>query len=162
MRALAQTLSRLFKTASRVSARTGRGLLQHGTGKYAVNAVRNVNITVRGVRIVYHELNEFDKAVVDEVVEYATRFAYEYIDHHDENTRYRIAASSLDDVVMSHAREIMEAAEQALYSRLRSHGYDTVAGRPQRVAIFQDEDVLKQLIMAVAQEIGGHIDEVAS
>ena len=102
--------------------------------------------------------NEIDKAVVDEVVEYTVRFAFEYIDHHDEHTEYRIQASSLDEVMMSHATEIKEAAERALYSRIRSHSYDAVAGRPQRVAIFQEEDVLKQLVQAVIQEVCDHID----
>jgi hypothetical protein len=161
MRAIAQLLSKLFKTASRISARAGKGLLQHGTGKYAVNAVRRLDITIRGVRIAYHQLEEADKATVDEIVEYTTRFAFEYIDHHDENTRYRIQAASLEQVVASHAKEIFEAAQRALYSRLRSHGYDLAAGKPQRIAIFQDEDILKQAVMAVIQEVCEHIEEEA-
>lgn len=136
-------------------------MLQHGSGKYAVKAVQSLNITIRGVKIAYNELNEFDKAAVDEAVEFTVRFAFEYIDHHDEHTPYRINASSLDEVVMSHAEEIMQAAERALRSRLRSHGYDLVAGKPQRVAIFQDEDVMKQVISAIIQEVCNHIEEEA-
>lgn len=62
---------------------------------------------------------------------------------------------------MSHAREIMESAQRALYSRIRSHGYDSVVGKPKRVAIFQEEDALKQMTLAVIQEICDHIDEEA-
>lgn len=161
MRGITQVLLKLFQSARRVSAQTGRGLLRHGAGKYGVNAVRRINITIRGTKIAYQELNEFDKAVVDETVEYVTRFAAEYIDHHDEYTEYRIQELSLEDAVMSHAAEITEAAKRALHSRLRSHGYDLVAGKPQRVAIFQDEDMLKQLVIAVIQEACDHIDENA-
>jgi hypothetical protein len=162
MRAVAQVLMKLFKPAQRVSARSGQGLLRHGAGKYGVNAVRGLNLTVRGIRISYQELSAFDRAAVDEVVEYATRFAFEYINHHDEHTVYRIRANSLEDVVLSHAQEITEAAKEALYSRLRSHGYDAVAGKAQRLAIFQDEDILKQTVIAIIQEVCDHIDEQAA
>ena len=162
MQTIAQALIKLFKSAQRISTRTGKGLLTHGAGKYGVNAVRQLNLTVRGVKISYQELSTFDKAAIDEAVEYATRVAFEYIDHHDEHTQYRIQGASLDDVVLSHAREIKEAAEAALYSRMRSHGYDALAGKAPRVATFQDEDLLKQAVFAIIQEVVAHIDEQAA
>lgn len=158
MRAIAQGLFRLFKMASRISARTGQGLLQRGAGKYAVNAVRNLRITVRGVTVNYHDLAEADRAAVDEAVEYAVRFAAQYIDHHDQYTQYRIDENSLESVLMSHAEEIMEAAKGAFYSRIRSHSYDYAN---QKLGVFQDDPAIKQLVLAIIQEVAEHINDEA-
>jgi hypothetical protein len=152
MKQVAQLLAALFKVAKGVGTRTGRGLLQHATGKYAVRGVQRLNLRVGNVLLSYEKLNEFDQAVVKEVSEYASRFAWQYIDHHDEYTPYRIQGSSLEDVVWSHAQEIFDAGYAALQQRLRSHGYDYIVGKSTSKAIFSDEAVMKQLVMAVIQE----------
>lgn len=156
-----KTLTKLFNIAERVTLGTGKGLLRHGTGQYAARAVRSLELTLRGTRIAYSDLTAFDKAAVDEAVQYANRFAHEYMDHHDENTAYRIRANSLEEVVTSHAQEIVDAARNALYATMRSHGYDIAFGRAPRVAAFQEEDLLKQMVLAVIMEVVSHLDENA-
>ena len=121
MQGIARVFIRLFKSVERVANRTGQGLIRHGAGKYGVNAVRRINISIPGMRVAYENLSEIDKAVVDEVVEYVTRDAFEYIDHHDDRTSYRLDTQSLEDAIMSHANEIFEAGKRALHARIRSH-----------------------------------------
>ena len=152
MKQVSQLLTVLFKIAKGIGTKTGRGLMQHASGKYAVRGVQRLNLRIGNVVLSYERLNEFDQAVVKEVSEYASRFAWQYIDHHDEYTPYRIQGTSLEDVVWSHAEEIFDAGYAALKQRLRSHGYDYVVGKATSKAIFSDEAVMKQLVMAVIQE----------
>lgn len=42
---------------------------------------------------------------------------------------------------------------RALDRYVRSAGYDAAAGRVNRVAMFQNEDYLKQLVLSVIQEV---------
>ena len=159
MREIAQILKGLFELAKGIPARTGLGLLQHGTGKYAIQAVEGLNFTVRGVKIGLKELSEEEQTIVKESIEYMTRFAYSYMQHHDESVNYRLQAKSQDELFWSHAREIVDAGTSAFHSRLRSHGYDAVVGKPKRVSVFQDEDVIKQLLLGGLMEIYDHLEK---
>ena len=40
--------------------------------------------------------------------------------HHDEHTDYRIRANSLEEVLTSHANEVLEAARGALYATIQA------------------------------------------
>lgn len=146
MRIIVQALTKLFKAAPRLTVKTSRNLISHGTAQCGISALKKFSVT-------YNELNEADRAAFNEVVQYATRFASQYIQHHDENHEYRIQGHSLEEVLNSHATEIFNAAKGALNSRLRSHAYDYAVGKPQRTAIFMQEDVLKQFVSAVIDEV---------
>lgn len=158
MGAILRALATLFRTGARISFRAARGLFQQGASRYAKNAVRALDITISGRRIAYHELSEFDQAVVDETVDYCIRFATEYVDHHDENTQYRVAHHELEDLLESHANEVMTAAKRALYSKLRSHGYDAAAASSRGLAVFLNDDLIKQLVLGVIAEISDDIE----
>jgi hypothetical protein len=146
MQIIVQALTRLFRISSRLTVKTSRNLMTHGTAQCGINALRRFSVS-------YNELSEADRAVYNEVIQYTTRFAEQYIRHHDENHEYRMQGHSLEEVLQSHATEIFNAAKGALNSRVRSHAYDFAVGKPQRTAIFMREDVLKQFVSAVIEEV---------
>ena|ERR1700733_2362659 len=150
MRAIFAALGKLFNIASRVPARAGRIALTRNTTKYAKNAVKQIKFNYKHIKFVYEELTESDKEIVDEVVAYAVQFVNQYIDHHDEYHQYRIQEHEIDDVLASHAKEILHAAESALYARARSHGYNSIFGKPDT----DDAELLKDLALAVMHEVG--------
>lgn len=150
-------LEELFMTAAKLTSRTAQGLLQHGTGKYGVKAVKNMRLTIGGIEYSYAALSKADQEAVDEAIEYAVRFAYAYVQRHEEAAGRRHDTREIQQLLQSHLDEISQAAQDALYSRLRSHSYDHYAGKLDRKAIFQDEDVLKQMLLSSIQVIVGHI-----
>ena len=159
---IGQFLGKLFGSAARISKSTARGLVRHGTGTLAKNAVKRLRIPIgNGYHLSYDQLNEADQEVVDEIVKYANHFAHEYIEHHEDAVNSRRKVTNLDDILMSHAEEIYEAGSRALGKYVRSAGYDAVTGQVKRFAYFQDEDLLKQAVISVVQEIESQFIEHA-
>jgi len=155
---IVQALRKLFTVVGRIFERTGRNLAMHGAGQCGVQAVRRLNLSMGGVRIAYHQLGEQDKAVVDEAAICVVGFADQYFRHHKEKSEHRERLDSLENTLISHADEIMEAATNAVLARARSHAFDYAAGRPQRTAMFMDHDLRKQLLFALIDEFCSHLD----
>lgn len=155
-------LEELFTTAAKLTTRTAHGLWQHGTGKCAVNATKNMQLKIQNVEYSYAALSKADQEAVDEAVEYAVRFAYTYAQRHEEAASRRHDSREIQQLLQSHLDEITQAAKQTLYSRLRSHTYDHYMGKLDRKAIFQDEDVLKQMVLSSIQVVVGDIKTQSS
>lgn len=159
-----ELLIRIFNGTKRFArgtgGRAGYGLVQHGTGAVAKAAVRSLRIELRnGTILSYEHLSHDDQKVVDEVVQYAVRFCYQYADHHDDHTKYRMEHHEIDQIIADHASEITQAAIDAAAQRLRSHAYDAGAGRPPSSPIFNDHVIVKQLVLGAIREAWNELSE---
>jgi len=155
MRAVIAALKKLFSMTARVSARTSRSLARGNITKYAKNAVRKLNINYKGIRIVYDDLSASDKETVEDFIEFSIRFAEQYANHHDPNVDYRIHHTEIEDVLESHATEILQAAGRAAMAQANAHHYDSIFGKPDN----DDAEMLKALALSAIHEFG---DELAS
>lgn len=133
--------------------RAAYGLVQHGAGTVAKGVVQRLRITTPSGKVLsYEHLHAEDRKVVDELVQFATRFCFQYADHHDEHSKYRMEHHEIEQIIEDHANEIAEAASEAVGQRIRSHAYDYSVGRPASNPVFNDAVIAKQLALAAIME----------
>lgn len=150
----------LVKLVQRLTARASRGVIMYGTREFSVAAVREIDITVRGVRIAYKNLAPEDQKAVDEVVKYVVRFTDQYVQHTEEYKKQREEYRrkfqrelTFEEYLDGHADEIVDAAMRAAIAQGRSALYDRTVGKPK----FENEIWAKEYVNALIDDVCSRI-----
>lgn len=130
MKQVALVLDRLVAAAARISTQARSGIALGVVDSHIVNALEKFSVS-------YKALCAEDKAIVNEIASTGVRFVSSY------------ANTALDHDTDNHAKSIVNAGKSAFTSRVKSHSYNGIFGRPNSV----DENAIKQFVVAFLSEV---------
>jgi len=167
MKQIVQVLRSLLKHSKSVVKRVPPNMVvsvvRQDASIFCRNVARQFRITVRGVEYSFEKLSKEDRVVVEELVDYATRLVQNYLENHEAYSDDRERGGDIEQILLSHASELLEAGKSAVVSQIGSHAYNDAFGKPDTSkTVFSDENMLKTATITVINETLAELDEVSN